>query len=117
MPELLRTSLEVIVLSLVVSTTSVTVTKARVFREVRHIAARHGSWLGDLMRCPYCISHWISLLLVTIYRPCIVRSGVALADCLVSVFVIVAIATVWSQFVCFSLHAMDSLKDGSDRDL
>ena len=111
---LLRNCLDVIVLSLVVSTTSVTLTKARIFRELREAATRGNARLHDLVHCPYCMSHWISLLLVAVYRPRLTHASLVIADDLVSMFAIVALATVWSKWICGSLQAMDSLTESGD---
>ena len=105
---------EVLVLSLVASTTSVTLAKARVFRGLREVVGRCGGWLGDLVRCPYCMSHWIALLLVAVYRPRLTQCSLPILDYLVSVFAIVAVATLWSAGICGSLWAMDALSDKSD---
>jgi hypothetical protein len=104
----------VFVLSLVASTTSVTLTKARVFRGLRDVVARCGGWLGDLARCPYCMSHWIAMLLVAVYRPRLTECSLPILDYVVSVFSIVAMATLWSAGICGSLTAMDALSDQSD---
>ena len=106
---------EAFALSLVVSTASVTLCKAGIFRGLRRFVASRSKWLGELIHCPYCASHWISLLLVVVYRPCLTRGNIAILDYLVSVLAIVAMATFWSKYLCASLHAMDLLRDRSDR--
>jgi len=98
-------------LSLVASTTSVTLTKARVFRELREVVTGWNAWLGKLVHCPYCMSHWISLVLVMVYHPGLTHCGFPVLDDAVSVFIIVAMATVWSKHVSESLQTMDLLHD------
>jgi len=98
-------------LSLVASTTSVTIGKARIFREVRRLACAWSPWLGELLHCPYCLSHWIALALVLAYRPSLVRGTFPVLDALVGLFVIVALASVWSRLICDALDAMDRLGD------
>jgi len=109
-PELLHEWLDVLAVALVVSPTSVTVTKARVFREVRTAAAWH-PWLEELLHCPYCLSHWIALGLVLVYRPCVIRGPAPVVDTIVSLFVIVALASMWSRLICEALRSMDRLTD------
>lgn len=98
-------------LSLVVSTTSVTLSKAKLFLGLREALSRCSRWLGALIHCPYCVSHWVSLLLVVVYRPCLAHCGICVIDYGVSVFAIVAVATIWSRLIVASLQTMDSLPD------
>ncbi len=111
MPQLSHECLEVLALALVASTTSVTVSKARIFREIRAMACGWSPWLGELLHCPYCLSHWIALALVLAYRPSLVHGAFSVLDGLVSLLVIVALANVWSRLLCDALHAMDRLTD------
>jgi len=109
----LRDYLDVLALSLVVSTTSVTVGKARVFRGLRAMTAGWGEWWGALFHCPYCLSHWIALALVLVYRPRVIHGPFPAIDELVSLFAIVALASVWSRLVCGALSSMDQLTDAT----
>ncbi len=111
MPDLARQCLTVLALSLVASTTSVTLAKARVFRGLRERVARCGPWLRDLFHCPYCLSHWIALGLTLIYRPALLFSGYWAMDIVANLFVIVALAAIWSKHICGALQAMDALAD------
>jgi len=109
----LRDYLDVLVLALVVSTMSVTMGKARVFRGLRATAAGWGDWWGALFHCPYCLSHWIALALVLVYRPRVIDGPMPVLDEIVSLFVIVALASVWSRLVCDALSSMDQLTDAT----
>lgn len=106
--------MDALTLSLVVATASLTLTKAKVFGALRRWVARRSKWLGELIHCPYCASHWISLLLVVVYRPCLTAHRIAVLDYLVSMLVVVAAATLWSRCLCGALQAMDSLTGNSD---
>ena len=55
--------MELLLISLAVSATSVTVTRAAIFQWLRERTA----W--KLLQCPYCFSHWLALLAVAAYRP------------------------------------------------
>lgn len=95
-------------LALAVSVVSLTVAKTRAFSVIRERTSAKSEWLGYLFSCPYCLSHWISFLVVVVYRPITVSSGMLLADLAVSAFVIVALATM-SSWVIY--HAYKGLVD------
>lgn len=97
--------------SLVVSTVSMTLSKAKLFRGLREAVSQRSRWLGELIHCPYCVSHWISFLLVAVYRPCLTHCCIPVADYVVSAFAMVAMATIWSRSIGASLLAMDLLHD------
>ncbi len=106
--------LDAFALSLVVSTTSVTIAKAGIFRTFRRNVACYSTWLGELIHCPYCLSHWIAVGLVLLYHPRLTHGNIPVLDDLVSLFVLVAMATWWSKHLCGSLQAMDGLSVQSD---
>ena len=90
-------------LALAVSVVSLTVAKTRAFSVIRERTSAKSEWLGYLFSCPYCLSHWISFLVVVVYRPITVSSGMLLADLAVSAFVIVALATM-SSWVIYHVY-------------
>ncbi len=95
-------------LALFVSVVSLTITKAKAFSTIREKIIEKSDWLGYLFSCPYCLSHWVSLLVVAVYRPITVSSGMLLADLVVSIFVIVALATMFAWVI---YHAYKGLAD------
>lgn len=99
----------VIILSLVVSTVSVTITKMKIFTWLRKLAKKVHSKVGELFLCPYCLSHWVTLFFVLIYRPRIIVADFFLLDYIVTGFLIVAIANIISLVICKSIIAMESL--------
>jgi hypothetical protein len=54
----------VLALSLVVMGMAHTITRERIFAPLRARAGGSDSWLGYLLSCPYCTSHWLAFLLV-----------------------------------------------------
>jgi len=101
--------LDALAISLAVATASMTLTKAKIFDSLRQGVAHRSPWLGELIHCPYCASHWISLALVAAYRPCLTAHGIVVLDYAVSTLVVVAAAALWSWCLCGALRAMDSL--------
>lgn len=99
---------QVFVLSLVVATVSMTLSKAKIFKSLREFLEKKSQWLGELIHCPYCTSHWVALFFVVLYRPVIIK-GIPVFDYIVTVFVVVCLASFWSFIICHAFIAMDSL--------
>lgn len=50
--------------SAVVMGLSYTIAKEELFRPVRDRCGGRETWLGYLVSCPYCVSHWIAFIVV-----------------------------------------------------
>ena len=94
--------LRLLVLALATSAISVTVTRSGVFLGLRNFVADRSKWLGDLMHCPYCMSHWVSLVLMWWYGLRILPETNWLVDLLVSALAVVAIASFFTLLVMLS---------------
>ncbi len=90
---------ELIFLALATSAISVTITRSGVFAKQRSWLLEKNLWLGRLVSCPYCLSHWVSAVLVGMYQPVVVSLWIGV-DLLVSVFIVVAL----SAFRCVKLR-------------
>lgn len=55
---------QLLALSAVVMGIAQTVTKERLFESLRERLGGHDTWLGYLVSCPYCASHWVAFVLV-----------------------------------------------------
>ncbi len=88
----------VVVLALATAAISVTVSKARLFAFVREWIAARNTWIGELISCSYCTSHWVAIAFVAIYRPVVISRWIV-ADLFVSVFSMVAIAAIVSGVI------------------
>lgn len=100
---------QVAVLALATAAISVTVSRSRIFASAREWIAIRNTWLGELVSCSYCTSHWVAIALVAIYRPVLISQWI-FVDFLVSVFGIVAIAAVISG-VIINLNPFRGLED------
>jgi hypothetical protein len=61
----MRTSLTPLILvSAVVMGLSHTLTRERIFEPLRARLGGKSTWLGYLVSCPYCASHWLAFVLV-----------------------------------------------------
>ena len=55
---------KVLTVSLVVMGLSHTIARERLFAPLRRVLGGHETWLGYLVSCPYCVSHWVAFVLV-----------------------------------------------------
>lgn len=55
---------KVLTLSLVVMGVSHTIARERLFAPLRRALGGQDAWLGYLVSCPYCVSHWVAFVLV-----------------------------------------------------
>lgn len=53
-----------IILAMAVSTISLTVSKSKIFESTRNWVSGRSKWLGELISCFYCFSHWVAAVLV-----------------------------------------------------
>lgn len=57
-------AIKVVAISLVVMGLSHTVARERLFAPLRDRLGGKETWLGYLVSCPYCVSHWFAFALV-----------------------------------------------------
>ena len=93
-------------LALAVSACSMTISKAKVFKSLRETVEERSIWLGGLLKCPYCTSHWLSVGAVVIYRPRPVDCGFLALDLAVAALAIVALAAFSSGLIFRAFAAM-----------
>lgn len=86
-------------LALAVASISHTLARGKVFEPSREWVWLKSERLGELVGCPYCTSHWVSFLLVAIYHPILVDSGLRIIDHFISAMVLVMLAAAISKLV------------------
>ena len=88
--------------ALAVGSLSMTIGRSRLFREMRWWIARHTggdeSMCWDLIKCPWCLSHWFSLCVVALGGPVAVTSRWGL-DFLINWLALVALAPLSAFFI------------------
>lgn len=82
----------VVVLVLACAAISMTISKAGIFRSVRVWVKSKSEFFGEMILCPYCVSHWLALAATLLYRPRLITSGWWLVDYFVTIMVIVCLA-------------------------
>jgi len=111
-------ALELLVLALATSAISVTITQSDIFSGLRASVANRSRWLGVLVRCPYCTSHWVSVVLMWWYGQRIVPETYLPIDLFVSALAIVAVASFFTFLVMLAYkYAHTSRNEEELRDL
>jgi hypothetical protein len=94
----MTTIFNVVILAIATSVISVTITRARVFREFRMFLDGKNEWIHSLFTCSYCMSHWVAAALVIAYDVRLIHMW-APRDILVTIFVVVGLATLVSALI------------------
>lgn len=81
-------------LALAAGVAATTITKAKVFQPMRLAFKARGPWLGYLVSCPYCASHWLVFAGQALYQVRLLHSGVPVADVIISCFPMIGAAAV-----------------------
>ena len=109
-----------ITLTPAVAAISMTVTKSKIFAGVRAglyptatveesyhgwAAARYKLW--ELTRCPYCFSHWVSMLLTVIYHLRLVESGSGVVDWFMSSMILTGWSVIYIGLIDYAIFKRD----------
>lgn len=79
-----------VLLGIAAGTAAFTIAKTKITEPMRGWTKRHNVWLGNLVGCPYCLSHWLVAIGVGIYRPQVTDLNIVLdlgVSWLVGVFI------------------------------
>lgn len=105
-----------LILALPVSVISLTITRSSLFDHLRKWMVERNEWLGKLVTCPYCTSHWVSFALVAWYQPRMLQSAWLPVDLMISAFAIVALAMPISFVVLCSFKNMAPLEEDPEKE-
>jgi hypothetical protein len=94
--------LRLLVLALATSAISVTITRSGVFLGPRTFIADRSKWFGEMAHCPYCMSHWVSLVLMWWYGLRTLPQTHWSVDLLVTALAVVAVASFFTLLVMLS---------------
>lgn len=91
-----------ILLGLCCGVISYTITKGSIFGPLRVWVIERNYWLGKLMQCPYCMSHWVALAAMLVFNPRMVGGNVV-ADYIATGFALtgLSVLTAGSIFKLF----------------
>jgi hypothetical protein len=105
-----------VVIAIASASVSITVTQTELFAPLRTLANKAGHMIGHLFHCFYCISHWVVIACIAVYRPVIISSDVALVDWTVSAFFTITLATFFSGMI-FKVFLAAMMKMVKEREL
>lgn len=88
-----------LVLAIASASVSITLTQTELFAPLRAAANKAGHMIGHLFHCFYCISHWVVIASVAVYRPVIISSGVSIIDWTVSIFFTIALSALFCGMI------------------
>lgn len=104
----LTTFLKLAMLAGVAAPLTLTVSRSQLFSPVREWVKKHSKFLGELLTCPYCLSHWVSALIVVAYRPYReIHSGWVVGDFLVSMFIIITLSAPLMRWLFTSIGEIE----------
>lgn len=98
--------MEILYLSLMTSCISITISKSKIFTNLRKTIKIN--WLNNLIRCTFCLSFWIVLIEVIIWKPKVIESPLLILTYMASLLVIVAISAPISGIIYHSFRWMDN---------
>lgn len=61
--------LTLVLIGVAAGTAGFTVARTKITARLRNWVAKHHTWSGQLLACPYCLSHWFAAIGVLIYQP------------------------------------------------
>ena len=66
---------------------------------IRKLANKYSkNYIGGLLRCPYCVSHWVSFFMAFVFQPKLIDCGYPWLNYLISAFCMVTVSAylVWA---------------------
>lgn len=89
--------IQLIIISLAVASISFTISRSIIFRPIRLFICNRSKFLGELISCIYCLSHWISFIfMIYFYRFTL--------NFIIMSFACITLANIWAGFIN---HALD----------
>lgn len=100
-------------LSLPCGAISMTIAKSKFFEGIRKYFMARVPIIGEGISCPYCVSHWVALVLTVIYapEPLGLSGNWNLINYFVSMMAIVALAAIPARVIFSAYSAMIGTKD------
>lgn len=92
--------IQILLISLAISSISYTISRTEIFKPLRKFICNKFNWLGKLISCPYCLSHWVSFI-ITIY----IYKYISLEVIILS-FSMIALSAIWIGMISRSFDFM-----------
>jgi len=94
--------INLIIISLAVSSFSYTISQSNLFQPIRFFFLQKFNFIGKLISCTYCLSHWISFLFTSIYFKLISY------EFLIISFAAITLSMIWVPFISKAVDFMPS---------
>ena len=78
---------------------SFTITKGSIFRNFREWVIKRNSWFGQLIICPYCMSHWVAFFAMLTFHPRMIASNISIADYLATGFALTGLSALFAATI------------------
>lgn len=98
--------LEMLFISLAISSISMTITKSMAMKWLRNRVSKLGPWFKKLINCPYCCTHWLSFIIVGLVY---FLEAYPLHTIILMPFGIVTISSIGSLLITWLFLALDEL--------
>lgn len=93
--------INLIIISLAIASISYTISKGGIFRPMRlYICKTESKFLGELISCPYCVSHWVSWIIMFV-----IFKSLSL-DFIISSFAAITLSMFWTGIIARSFDNM-----------
>jgi hypothetical protein len=92
--------------SMAVATISMTLSKGKVFASFREWLDERSDFLGELIHCPYCTSHWVAFGACLVFQPILISCGVWILDVILAAFAVTMAASVFAGLIFSSYSQM-----------
>lgn len=96
-------------LSLACGAASLVLTKSAVLNGLHSWLEKRSPFVGEMLSCPWCTSHWVALGLVLAFGPVAIGQGwlAWLLAYPVSVFALVALSTATMRFMYSTIKSLE----------
>ena len=99
--------IEICLLSSAIAVISLTLTQTLIFKGFRKWVKFKNHFFGDLISCPYCASHWISVIFGIIFIPRAIITDNVIVDVIISIFLMIVLTTPWYKLMYWVYMAND----------
>lgn len=102
-----------LVIAIASSSTSITIAQTELFAPLRALMQKAGHMIGYLFQCFYCMKHWVVGVLILIYQPILIASGLSIVDLAVSWLFTITLSSFVSgaMFKVFLLAMSSKIKE------
>lgn len=94
--------IQLFLISLAISAISYTISRTEIFKPIRKLICSRLNWLGKLISCPYCLSHWVSFGMIFYFYKTISF------EVFILTFAMVALSAIWTGMISRSFDFMVS---------